>query len=132
MKLRELNARFKRHRRVQVDPSKFVDGVLSPSGWRDYYDVVETLAEAQGIWFDCPCPKCQASEYGSSVFIGFEGRGCPPGTFSQGKDGQDTRWKIIGGSGLDDLQLSPSIQANGGCNWHGFVGSNGVPPGEAR
>lgn len=38
------------------------------------------------------------------------------------------------GTGLHDLTLfagSSSIQLQGGCGWHGFVGNGGVPPGEA-
>lgn len=131
MRLADLNGHFVRVRRVQVDPTAWVDGVLSPNGVREYLDRVE-FPEAQGIWFDCPCPKCRSGEHGMSVLIGFEGRGAPNDSLSRSKDGRPTRWKIIGGAGLDDLQLSPSIQVNGGCNWHGFIGSNGVPPGEAR
>ena len=99
------------------------------TGPRVYYVPVDNLSAAQGLWFNCP--KCHAT-CGHSVCVGFDGRGTPPGTFSQGKDGKDSRWRIVGGSGLDDLQLAPSIQLLGGCNWHGFVGTSGVPPGEAR
>jgi hypothetical protein len=130
VKLRDLDARFVRVRREQVDPTAWIDGMLSPSGVREYLDRVD-LAQAQGLWFDCPCQKCQASEYGGSVLVGFEGRGAPDDSLSQSSEGGPSRWKVEAGSGLDDLQLSPSIQLNGACNWHGFVGWNGVPAGEA-
>lgn len=130
LSLRELNARFKKVRIVAVDPTAWVDGVLSPSGQRIYFDTVETLAEADGIWFDCPCKICQEKEYKSWHAIGFEGL-CPPDTYSKGSNGQDTRWKVVSGTGLDDLVLSPSIQRVGGCNWHGYVGFQNIPPGHA-
>jgi len=107
VKLRELDAHFVRVRRETVDPEAWVDGVKSPSGIREYLDRCE-FPEAHGIWFDCPCPKCSANEHGRmTVLIGFEGRDCPPGSLSIGSNSQPTRWQIIGGSGLDDLQLVP-------------------------
>lgn len=132
MQLRHLNARLTKHVRQLVDPTQFVDGVLSPSGYRDLYIDVDTLAEADGIWFDCPCDQCQSSDWPARIMIGFADRATTPGTYSRGSDGSDTRWTILGGTGLDDLQLAPSIQLHDTCRWHGFVGSNGVPPGEAR
>ena len=131
MKLIDLDAHFVRVRREQVDPTKWIDGMLSPSGVREYLDRVE-FADAHGIWFDCPCAKCQAPDGpGTSVLVGFEGRDAPSDSLSRGSNGQPTRWKIVGGTGINDLQLTPSIALNGGCSWHGFVGSSGVPPGEA-
>lgn len=127
MTLRELEAHFVRVRHENVDPNAWVDGVMHPSGVATYIDRVE-FAEAHGIWFNCPCAACHApGAYPRMVVIGFEDRNCPAGELSIGSNGQDTRWKIVGGSGLDDLQLTPSIQH--GDHWHGFVGSNGVPPG---
>jgi hypothetical protein len=43
------------------------------------------------------------------------------------------RWEFSG-TGIDDLVLtagSSSVKLEGGCQWHGFVGSSGVPPGHA-
>lgn len=130
MKLRDLNAHFVRVRRENVDPNAWIDGMLSPSGVREYLDRCE-FADAHGIWFDCPCATCATNEHGLSVLIGFEGRDAPVDSLSMGSNGHASRWRIVGGSGLDDLQLMPSIQVHGGCNWHGFIGSSGVPPGEA-
>ena len=92
---------------------------------------VDTLAEADGVWF--LCPKCFAENHGPvgthMHMIGFAGR-CPPGSYTKGSAGEDTRWQVADCSTcMEDLVLTPSIQAIGGCNWHGFVGSSGVPPG---
>lgn len=97
-----------------------------------YYTTVDTLSEADGIWFRCPCAVCGANQYGRSWhLIGFAGR-CPPDTYTKGSNGQDTRWTLGPNcTGLDDLVLTPSILRIGGCGWHGFIGSSGVPPGEA-
>lgn len=103
-----------------------------PASWRiQGYGQVATLAEAHGVWFLCPlCFQRNKGSVGThSVMAGFAGR-CPPGSYTQNKSGQDSRW-VASGTGLDDLILSPSIQLEGGCNWHGFVGMSGVPPGHA-
>jgi hypothetical protein len=134
MKLRELEGRFTKYVERAVPPDQFVDGVVHPSGIERSYHDVATLAEADGVWF--LCPKCFAENHGPSGthmhMIGFAGR-CPPGSYTKGSKGEDTRWIVMPSStGLDDLSLTPSILAIGGCNWHGFVGSSGVPPGEAQ
>lgn len=137
MKLRDLNARFVICVAVtsseQDAEGKFIwrdkDGHIwlwSPTPVRHEYNNVETVAEAHGVRFDCP--KCHSAS-GHGVLVGFEGRN-PPEPLSRGANGQPTQWHVSG-TGLDDLVLSPSIQLLGGCNWHGFVGMSGVPPGEA-
>lgn len=145
MKLRDLHPKLtKCEMRVEtwqqvkpgIDPLRgnwTDDDFHDVTGPRANYVPVETLAEADGIWFDCPCPTCQKAEHGPSRHtIGFEGR-CPPDTYSRGSNGKDTRWAVGPTStSLDDLVLTPSIQRVGGCSWHGFVGSSGVPPGEAQ
>lgn len=98
----------------------------SPTPVRYQHDQVDSLAEAHGLSFDCP--KC-FSTTGHGVIVGFAGRNSPY-PLSRGSEGQPTNWDASG-TGIDDLSLTPSIQLLGGCNWHGFVGSNGVPPGEA-
>jgi hypothetical protein len=94
VKLAELDARFVRH---EADRLPFVD----------------TLAEAQGVWF--MCPECQ-HHY---VLCWFRGRGVPDdATPGPG------RWDPTG-TGLHDLTLSPSVllpsKEPGECNWHGWV-----------
>lgn len=100
---------------------------------------VETLAEADHIMFLCPlCFEKNGGNVGThDVMVTFAGRTVPDGAGSRGADGKPTRWSIAGGSGLDDLSLSPSIALNQssppdqGCHWHGWVGSSGIPPGHA-
>lgn len=128
MKLRDLNARFTKYSKTAVDPTQWIDGVLHRSGWKEIYETVDTLNEADGIWFNCPL--CATKPHPHRVHVGFEGK-YPPGSYTKGSSGQDTRWKIVSGTGLDDLSLAPSIQLLGGCNWHGFIGFSNVSPGEA-
>lgn len=99
------------------------------------FHIVDNLAVAQGIIF--LCPLCFINNKGStdthSVHVTFKDRGVPDGWGTYNKEGQPTHWSIINGSGLDDLQLSPSIFLEGeGCGWHGFVGNSGVPTGHAN
>lgn len=139
MKLRELSAQFTKYgTRIEtwqrlkpgIDPLR---GNWTDADWedftgpREYFAPVDTLAEADGIWFECP--KCFSTD-GHSVRVGFAGK-ATPGSYGCNKAGQPVLWNIIGGSTIDDLQLAPSILLEGGCNWHGFIGSSGVPPGEA-
>jgi hypothetical protein len=91
------------------------------------YKFVETLAEADGIWFHCPL--CEESGNRHSIRIGFHGKAVP-GTYGYNKKGKPVLWNVAG-SDLTNLVLTPSIQLEGGCNWHGFVGSSGIPPGYA-
>lgn len=109
----------------------------SPNPIRYGFDDVETVAEADHLMF--LCPLCFAKNGGSvgthSVMVTFAGRNVPDDAGSRGTNGP-TRWNVAG-TNLDDLTLTPSILLNEslppeqGCHWHGFVGSNGVPPGHA-
>lgn len=71
---------------------------------------VDTLADAQGIRFRCPCGA------GHALVVWFDGRGVPADEIPT------PRWQVSG-SGYADLTLSPSLDA--GC-WHGFVRSGDV------
>lgn len=108
----------------------------SPTADRWVFHPVETVAEAHGVRF--LCPKSFAKNGGPkgthSVYIFFAGSPYA----GHNKEGQEVRWNVAGGSSLDDLQLTPSIQEQDEglplehqCNWHGFVGSSGVPAGHA-
>lgn len=94
MKLTELDAQFVR-----------LEGNTLPH--------VDTLAEAQGVWF--MCPQCRRHY----VLCWFRGRGVPD-TETPGPG----RWDPSG-TGLQDLTLSPSVllpsTTPGECNWHGWV-----------
>ena len=81
-----------------------------------------SLAEAQGLWF--LCPLCFAQNHGNvgthACEVTFEGRGVLPEQGSHNKEGKPTRWNVAG-STFADLTITPSIQLQGGCNWHGFI-----------
>lgn len=138
MKLRELEARLTKHSapietwsrlKPGIDPLRgdWTDDDFAPfTGPRDRYTPVATLAEADGIYF--LCPKCFPTDR-HQVRVGFAGKAVP-GSYGYNKKGEPVLWQMSG-TGIDDLVLTPSIQLEGGCNWHGFVGSNGVPAGEA-
>lgn len=108
----------------------------SPTPERTVFHPVGSVAEAHGVRF--LCPKSYAKNGGEkgthSCYIFFAGSPYA----GRNSDGQEVRWQVVGGSTIDDLALSPSIQEQDEgmppehqCNWHGFVGSNGVPSGSA-
>lgn len=109
----------------------------SPTPVRYGFHNIATVAEADSIMF--LCPKCFEKNGGTvgthRVMVTFAGRDVPDKAGSRGKEGP-TRWNVSG-AGLDDIVLTPSILLNEslpperGCHWHGFVGSNGIPPGHA-
>jgi hypothetical protein len=103
------------------------DGTTQWGGFEvDTFHEVETVAEADGVWF--LCPKCFVANGGSvgTHWVCILWKVGPGERFNRG-----VRWKFEGGTSLSDLSLSPSIQTHGGCAWHGFVGWSGVPPGSA-
>lgn len=102
-------------RLLELEP-QFVK-LTSTGGWQD----VETLVEAEGIWF--LCPLCFQKNGGSTgthgVLCWFRGVGpeVAPGP---------GRWAPYG-SGLLDLSLTPSVWLNGGgCGWHGWVQNGNI------
>lgn len=126
MRLRDLDAYFVRYEtridtwhRVIGDPATWKSGdpVETVTGPREFTVRVETLAEAQGIWFQCP--KCVAAD-GHYLDVSFEGRGVKDAQGSHGKDGSPTRWKVSG-TNLDDLTTQPSILIEYPCGWHGYI-----------
>lgn len=124
MKLLDLSPQFYRceirnEKRTQVvgDPLTWKSGdpteeVIKPC---EYHIRVDTLVEAQGIMFTCPCGDHQ-------VLCWFYGKGVP----DEATPGPG-RWSVLGTS-YHDLTLGPgpsgksSIQLLGeGCKWHGHV-----------
>jgi hypothetical protein len=99
---------------------------------------VETVSEADEVVF--LCPLCFAKNNGAvgthSVFVSFAARNTPDEAGSRDAEGKPSRWTASGQT-IDDLVLTPSIaldvkrKPEEGCHWHGFVGSNGIPPGYA-
>lgn len=85
---------------------------------REHKIRVGTISEAQGICFDCPTCKS-----GHRIAVAFAGRGVLDHHGSHDKNGRPTRWTVVGGSGFDDLTLSPSIDCTPSdpkC-WHGHI-----------
>jgi hypothetical protein len=83
---------------------------------------VQTIAEADGLWFICP--KCYESHGG---FVGTHGIICwGPRVATDVMPGPG-RWALQGDT-LENISLGPaypganfSVQLNGACEWHGFV-----------
>lgn len=79
---------------------------------------VDTLAEAQGVCFQCP--KC-CHNGGHYVLCWFKDRGIP-----DDKVPGPGRWTPTG-TCIADLSLTPSVLLSGaGCGWHGFVTNGDV------
>ncbi len=114
MKLTDLDAEF--FRWAEYDGS---DGL----GKRTCIPHVATLAEAQGVIFDCPV--CRSP--GHSVMVGFRDRGVPAHLGTRDLAGNQTLWQVSG-TGLHDLTLQPSVDctpSNPKC-WHGFVTNGSI------
>lgn len=84
----------------------------------EYLVKVDTLAEAQGIQFDCP--KCQPYPHG--IIVTFRDRGTLDHQGSQSAHGGPSRWTVAG-TGFADLSCQPSIDCTkgGGCTFHGYI-----------
>ena len=125
--LRELEGQFLRYRQETAE-EMFARGVDKPSFFLEH---VSALSEAHGIRFICP--KSFAAHGGKmgahSVQVYFSGSPVPT-HIGVNQKGDAVRWNASGAS-LDSLSLSPSIQEQSICGWHGFIGSSGVPPGSA-
>ena len=96
------------------------------TGPRCFSKFVNSLEEAQGIMFACPLCHNKRTRDGyegsHSVMVAFANKGiieehcCA----MRNKEGRLVLWNV-GGSGFDDLTITPSILIQGGCGWHGFV-----------
>lgn len=132
----DLEARFLRHE-VRVETRSFIkaeaiaekpngpytdDDVEERTGPAECIPEVDTLAEADGVWF--LCPKCFVENSGPvgthAVLCWFVGK------VSDDVDPKPGRWTPTG-NGLSDLTFVPSAGRShsvlliGGCLWHGFV-----------
>lgn len=107
MRLRDLHARL-----LRVEPSERLGHVGH---------VVETVAEANAIDFECPV----GGGHGHHVRVYFKDRGVDPSLKPL------PRWDVSG-TNLDDVTISPSIHLNRDapppregepdvCRWHGHV-----------
>lgn len=132
MKFSALEPRFIRYE-TRVEASHVVEG--NAETWRErgmptrevvgpkeYSITVQSLAEAQGIWF--LCPKCLAENPTGvgvhSCEVTFSGKGAKDDQGSRGTGGKPTRWNVSG-TGFNDLTLTPSVALIDGCAWHGFI-----------
>ncbi|HET7380033.1 MAG TPA: DUF6527 family protein [Gaiellales bacterium] len=119
MRLTELEPQFVRAELTRVLPT---------DPWRETMLYVGTLAEAQGVLFDCPTRGCS-----HRILVWFSDRGVPP------ECTPSPRW-AASGSGYDDLTLAPSIDISrdkegrpmfcegGRPGWHGFITNGEVAP----
>jgi len=132
----DLEARFVRHEVVvektwHVRPEVLAvrpagpysdDDLFEQEGPQVHIVTVDTLAEAQGVWFLCPlCFMKNEGRVGTHAvlcwFVGLVPDDIVP------KPG---RWTPQG-TGLDDLTFVPSAERSqsvaltSGCAWHGFV-----------
>lgn len=103
---------------------------------RTLFEHVDRVADAHGVSFLCPksFEKNGGNKGTHSVYIFF--KGSPHA--GRNTAGEEVLWTVVGGSSIDDLQLSPSIlEQDAGmppqhqCNWHGFIGTSGAQPGHA-
>lgn len=84
------------------------------SGMRQYQPKADTIAEAQGIVFQCPVCKTTNGHY---INVTFRDRGVPDHLGSHNRENKPSRWAVSGTS-FEDLTLHPSVDV--GC-WHGWV-----------
>ena len=132
MKLTDLEPQFFRYE----TRNETWDTATGPkTGPREYHIPVDTLADAQCIFFLCPkCFAAQGSNYGvHSIEVTFAGRGVSDNMGSHNKAGNPTRWQIVDATASPDghpdvksedfktLTLVPSILIEGCCGWHGYV-----------
>lgn len=98
---------------------------------------VDSLAEADSVFFWCPCgygkpeyPLDGARPHGLVVSF-LDPPHAPPASASAGtrnRAGQPSRWRVRG-TGLGDLSLDPSIDVGadaGSSCWHGWVRDGNV------
>lgn len=120
--LTALSPSFKRYVAAISDGST-QDGVTRAIGdLIERFYPTDTLAEAHGIWFDCPL--C-SPDNPHGVLCWFPNAPLHPATdLGKNNQKQPVRWSVSG-TDYSNLSLSPSIQIQGGCNWHGFI-TNGI------
>lgn len=102
---------------------KLDDGTIQWGGfpsvsWHD----VATREEADRVSF--LCPKCYTANGGKvgthRIAIDFVGGRQPDEDCMHNDQGQPVRWTVSCDT-FETLDLKPSIQILGGCNWHGFI-----------
>lgn len=84
--------------------------------------------ERQGITFECP--HCPDSGQRLAVAVHLDGTNLDPDPDhpQQWAAGEHV-WTIAGGSGFDDLSLTPSVDASGYGHWHGYITDGAIAGG---
>lgn len=127
-RLIELDARLIRYEMAVAEKHhgrRLADGTMQWGGFDiEVLRRVENLHAAQALMF--LCPKCFEHNGGSvgthMVLMGIEGRGLRVEQSSQRPaGGGPSRWRVAGGTCLDNLTLEPSIHIGPPCRWEGEV-----------
>lgn len=122
MKLVDLDPKFFDHREELASDyhgRECADGTIQWGGFPvDALHHQDALVGADGIRFECP--GCRSAERDIHMVQVFFGHGNAPAHLGKNGKGETQRWSATG-TGYADLALSPSIQVQGPCNWHGFV-----------
>jgi hypothetical protein len=118
MKLRDLEAHFIKYAPYPDTWDEMRDGVVvRVAGIRESHQVVETLAEADGVQFLCvACFLKNNGPVGTDTAIcWFKGK------VPDSIDPKPGRWNPVG-TGLDDLTfVGPGAFSVGHPHWHGYV-----------
>lgn len=73
-----------------------------------------------GITFRCP--HCPNSGQRLAVAVHVDGTNMDPDPDNPQQWGAgEFVWTVAGGSGFDDLSLTPSVNASANGHWHGFI-----------
>lgn len=123
MRLRDLSAHFIR-REIRACDGSGDCITVSPHTEHEYLVPVDAIADADGIWLDCPvCFQANGGPVGTHAIICWRPR-VPAEVFP--KPG---RWEFEG-TGIDDLTLvagSSSILLTGeGCGAHFHIRNGGI------
>lgn len=74
-----------------------------------------------GFTFQCPhCPTAAETRLAIAVHLDGTNMDPDPDNPQQFAAGE-TIWTVTGGSGFDDISLTPSVDASQHGHWHGFI-----------
>jgi hypothetical protein len=125
VRLLALEPSFLRHAIEIADEDRGRPGPDGTTQWGGFpisvFHHVRKRRNADGVTFLCPlCFQRNAGPVGThGIRVYFRGSSVPEG-IGTNKDGQTVRWDASNDR-LESLTLAPSIQLQGGCNWHGHV-----------
>lgn len=98
-------------------------GVTSPHTQHEYHVFIDSMDDADGVWFDCPkCFLANGGPVGTHAILCWRPR-VPPGI-----DPSPGRWELQG-TGMADLTLvagSSSIALQGGCAAHFYIRNGAI------